>query len=105
MSKIKSLLSAALLASAFFWDAPLATGQETNAQVEAMIFRVATEDGSYCHLKFPMIREDTLSWQRPVFGDGPAVIDFYGPCNHDPLGRDEVHAQRQLMDRVYDDAE
>jgi hypothetical protein len=27
----------------------------------------------------------------PSEGD---IIDFYGPCDHDPLGKDEVHRQK-----------
>jgi len=62
---------------------------------------VATE-GSYCHMKFLAIDEETLGSEYPVLmnpnsGD---VIDFYGPCDHDPLGKDELHSQRlQLRQR------
>lgn len=55
--------------------------------------------GNYCHMKFPAIREDTLNWDRPVLkpsntGD---IIDFYGPCDHDPLGRQEARDQKRQM--------
>lgn len=53
--------------------------------------------GTYCHLTFPAIREDTLSSDHPVLkdpGEGD-IIDFYGPCDTDPLGEDQVHPQRQ----------
>ena len=52
-------------------------------------------DGSYCHIKFPAIVERTLASARPVLKDATAgdIIDFYGPCSHDPLGKDEVHEQ------------
>ncbi|MGH7770538.1 MAG: hypothetical protein ACREQP_24055, partial [Candidatus Binatia bacterium] len=50
----------------------------------------------YCHLKFPAIDEKTLGTgfprlERPDSGN---IIDFYGPCDHDPLGAEEV--QRQM---------
>jgi len=53
--------------------------------------------GSYCHLRFPAIDEETLSWDRPVLkhpseGD---IIDYYGSCDHDPLGQDEIASQRR----------
>ena len=55
---------------------------------------------SYCHMKFPPIREDTLSWEQPVLdttaGD---IIDFYGPCDYDPLGREDVWRQKQELYR------
>jgi hypothetical protein len=63
---------------------------------EGIITKDADPTGSYCHLRFPAIREDTLFGDRPVLKD-PAegdLIDFYGPCNHDPLGREEVFRQR-----------
>ena len=56
----------------------------------------AVGQGNYCHLKFPAIREDTLYSNRPVLKDPSDgdVIDFYGDCDHDPLGKDEVMRQR-----------
>ena len=50
---------------------------------------------SYCHLKFPAIEENTLGTRHPVLKDPGSgdIIDFYGPCHHDPLGTDEIHAQ------------
>jgi hypothetical protein len=52
--------------------------------------------GSYCHLTFPAIREETLSSDRPVLKDPSTgdIIDFYGPCDTDPLGEDQVQQQR-----------
>jgi len=39
--------------------------------------------------------EDTLSWNRPVLkGPSEGDIDFYVPCEHDPLGKAEVLRQR-----------
>lgn len=58
--------------------------------------------GSYCHMKYPAIREQTLGTAHPVLKEAESgdIIDFYGPCNHDPLGKDEVQAQRlQLQHR------
>ena len=52
--------------------------------------------GSYCHLKFPAIREETLAGDHPVLTDPSDgdIIDFYGPCDEDPLGKDQVHEQK-----------
>jgi hypothetical protein len=56
----------------------------------------ATSPSGSCHLKFPAIREDTLFTDRPVPTDPSEgdMIDFYGPCNYDPLGRDSILRQR-----------
>jgi len=63
---------------------------------EGVISRAAVAGTNYCHLKFPAIREDTLFSDRPVLKDARNgdIIDFYGPCDHDPLGKEEVASQR-----------
>src|ERR1700704_3285406 len=94
-TSISFLLSALL--GILVWHTPLAMGQESQGQFEGMVYRVASEDGSYCHLKFPPMSDESLSWARPEFKNAAAAIDFYGPCNYDPLGKDEVIAQRRIM--------
>jgi hypothetical protein len=63
---------------------------------EGVIYKSQDSTGQFCHLKFPAIREETLSSDRPVLKDPSEgdIIDFYGPCDHDPLGRAEVLRQR-----------
>jgi len=61
-----------------------------------VIYKQVLTPGSYCHLKFPAIREETLSSAHPVLldpSDGD-VIDYYGSCDEDPLGKDQVHEQK-----------
>jgi hypothetical protein len=61
-----------------------------------LIYKQVLTPGSYCHLKFPAIREETLSSDHPVLldpSDGD-VIDYYGSCDEDPLGKDQVHEQK-----------
>jgi len=48
--------------------------------------------GSYCHMKFPAIDEETLGDDRPVLTQTD-IIDFYGPCDENPVGEDQVQAQ------------
>ena len=52
--------------------------------------------GSYCHEKFPAIRQSTLDDNQPALKDSSTgdVIDFYGPCDENPVGKDQVQAQR-----------
>ena len=52
--------------------------------------------GSYCHEKFPGIRPSTLGTDNPTLksSDTGDVIDFYGPCDESPVGKDQVQAQR-----------
>ncbi len=62
--------------------------------------------GTYCHLQFPAIQPSTLASNKPQLKskDTTDIVDFYGPCDHDPVGYDEVcrqkviNAQRQYCD-------
>lgn len=63
----------------------------------------------YCHEKFPAIRESSLNDEQPVLQDSMTgdVIDFYGPCDENPVGKDQVREQKlddqRLRDRGYSD--
>ena len=75
---------------------------------EGVIRRVRVPDSNYCHLRFPAIREETLFWARPVLKDpsDSDIVDFYGPCDYDPLGKQEVARQRaQLWRDRYNEME
>ena len=91
MKNNKTLITNLLLSSTLFWGVPMASGQETTVKVPA-------DTTSYCHMKFPPIREDTLFSANPVLNESAGnIIDFYGPCEHDPLGKDEIRVQRDLL--------
>ncbi|MPZ77695.1 MAG: hypothetical protein GEU77_14345 [Deltaproteobacteria bacterium] len=95
MKKSMSLLTNLLLSSTLFWGVPSASGQEA-------ILRVPVESTGYCHMKFPSIREDTLFSVNPTFDESAGnIIDFYGSCDHDPPGVDEVRTQKKLLLRGY----
>ncbi len=51
---------------------------------------------TYCHLKFPAIEPHTLAGTTPTLksADSGDIVDFYGPCDHDPVGYEEVCRQR-----------
>lgn len=65
------------------------------SESEAIISKNVLVRGDYCHLKFPAIREETLGGSRPALKDAASgdLIDFYGPCDHDPAGKDEIQTQ------------
>jgi hypothetical protein len=56
----------------------------------------------YCHEKFPAIRQNTLGTDQPVLesstGGDPfsaiGITDFYGPCDENPLGQDQIRTQK-----------
>jgi hypothetical protein len=74
------------------------------AAAPGVISNATFTPGSYCHLTFPAIREDTLSSDRPALKDSAEgdIVDFYGSCNHDPLGQDEIQSQRQQNAEQFD---
>ena len=91
MKKSLALLSNLLLSSTLFWGVPAVNADE-------MISNVPSDATAYCHLKFPAMREDTLSWQQPVLDpEAGNSVDFYGPCDYDPTGADEIRAQRRAI--------
>jgi hypothetical protein len=71
--------------------------------------KVRAGDTNYCHMRFPAIREDTLKWDRPVLMDSSTgdIIDFYGPCDYDPTGKqavlDQKYWRRKMLTRECND--
>jgi hypothetical protein len=55
---------------------------------------------SFCHLRFPAIRPSTLDSAKPELKSATTgdIIDYYGPCDHDPVGKEEVQSQKQLRE-------
>ena len=100
MKNSKSLISLVFLAGALGLSA-VAVGAEN------VISKDVLTDGNYCHMKFESIREETLASSQPVLKDTDDIIDFYGPCNHDPLGKEEIQSQKLEMqhrfEREYND--
>ncbi len=91
MKKSVSLLCNLLLSSTLFWGVP-------SVGAEEMIDVVPADITGYCHLQFPLMSEDSLSWEQPVLDPLTGnVVDFYGPCDYDPTGSDEIRAQRRVI--------
>lgn len=79
---------------------------------------VATGDGviskdsltpdSYYHEKFPAIKSEGLDDNKPARKSATSgdVVDFYGPCNESPTGKDRPNEQRlefeHRMENEYD---
>jgi hypothetical protein len=73
----------------------------TSARAEGVISKEVSSEGSYCHMKFPAISEKTLFSDHPQLESSTSadVIDFYGPCDESPTGKDQVIEQRQEEER------
>lgn len=61
-------------------------------------------EGSYCHLRFPAIRPSTLTSAKPQLKPAATkdIIDYYGPCDHDPVGKEEVQNQKEMASERLD---
>jgi hypothetical protein len=96
MKKTTALVANLFLSSTLFWGAATVNADE-------LIVKTPLDLPGYCHMQFPVMRADTLRWERPLLDENSgAVIDFYGSCAHDPTGADEIRAQ---LHGLYDDRE
>jgi hypothetical protein len=98
MTRPKALYSMLFLIGTLvlFWSSPLGAA-------EGIISKAPDPSGQFCHLRFPAIKEETLSSNRPVLKDRSDgdTIDFYGPCDYDPLGKAEIARQKKDLLRVF----
>jgi len=84
------------------------------AAAEGVISNATLTPGSYCHLKFPAITEESLATDNPVlepegYGNASGVIfsagrivDFYGTCDTNPVGKDQIQEQRNNLTIEWD---
>jgi hypothetical protein len=100
MKKSVSLLGNLLLSSTLLWAGP-------SVGAEELLFSVPPDATEYCNLKSPAMVESHLFWGRPVL-DPPAGnrIDFYGPCDYQLLGINDIRIQRRALLRAdFDDGD
>jgi hypothetical protein len=101
-NKGRVLFSAAILAGALALEVAPIEAQNVPENATGIVAEIPGQPEDYCHMKFPAIDERTLGTAHPRLEDQSKgdMIDFYGPCNHDPLGADEV--QHQMLDEMRD---
>jgi hypothetical protein len=93
--EVKNMKIATLFLAALLFTGTL--GAFNNAMAEDGILSKDQLTGtSYCHEKFPAIRQSTLGNEDPSLKDSSTgdVIDFYGPCDENPLGQDQIQTQK-----------
>jgi hypothetical protein len=98
--KVKSskwLISGLVLATLTLGGAKIFAADQIQAsnQSSGVLAKTALGEGNYCHLRFPAIRPSTLGTDQPQLksADTGDVIDYYGPCDHDPAGNEQVLSQ------------
>ena|SRR5215813_8446852 len=87
MKKFVPMISAMVLMGSLAGSALAADG---------VLLRQEAGDG-YCHMKFPAMRTRTLDTNQPQLKSSATgdVIDYYGACDENPTGRDQVISQKQ----------
>ena len=72
-------------------------GAFNNAIAEdGIISKDSLTSDPYCHEKFAAMRQSTLDDSQPALKNSTTgdVIDFYGPCDENPVGKDQVQEQK-----------
>jgi hypothetical protein len=97
-SKKVFYLSVVMLAGALALEVAPREAQNVPENAPGIVAEIPGQPEGYCHMKFPAIEEGTLGTDHPRLESGAEgdTIDYYGSCDHDPLGREEV--QRQILD-------
>jgi hypothetical protein len=93
---VKEMKTKISLLSSLLWSSTLFLAV-TAVKADELIVKDAANLSSYCHMQFPEMQGDTLSWDRPVLDESSGnIVDFYGSCDHDPIGADEIKAQHRI---------
>jgi len=89
MKSFKSNLSMLLVVGA------LGTSGATLA-ADGVVVEGQLTPGSYCHEKFPAMTERSLGDNQPQLKQSTTgdVIDYYGPCDENPTGKDQIATQK-----------
>ena len=88
-----SLLAALLYIVAWGANSNAIAAESNAADAKGVLMKQEYVPGSYCHEKVPAISESSLAGDHPALS-GEEKIDSYGPCNQDPLGKDQLTKQR-----------
>lgn len=88
MKRIGSFLSVLALSGVLGMTSALAA--------DGLLLKQPETVNGYCHMKFPAIRPSTLAGDHPMLKSSTTgdVIDFYGACDENPVGHDQVESQR-----------
>jgi hypothetical protein len=90
------------LAALFLLGNIVASG--TALAADGVVSKNELTAGSYCHTKFPAIDGRSLDSNTPVLKSRSSgdIIDFYGPCDENPTGQDQVQAQQLDREHQWD---
>jgi hypothetical protein len=95
--KIATLFFAALLLTGILGTLNYAIAADDETE------KVPLSADDYCHEKFPAIQGRTLGTDNPTLKSETSgdVIDFYGPCDENPTGKDQQWEQQLEQQHRY----
>ena len=99
MNLTRIVLCAAILSGALAPLSALAQTQQVKGVKPGVIAAMPlNKEATFCHLRFPAIVTSTLGTDKPRLKPATSgdIIDYYGSCSHDPLGKEEIASQRSL---------
>jgi hypothetical protein len=93
--EVRNMKLAASFLAALLLTSTLGTLHNAIAE-DGILSKDSLTSDPYCHLKFPAIQPGTLDDSQPVLQDPNTgeVIDFYGPCDENPVGKDQIQEQK-----------
>ncbi len=91
----KIVVSSAILAVSLGFGIARAWAVEGVVSKDVVAATSLGGEGGYCHLRFPAIDKSSFGSNNPVLQSATTgdMIDYYGPCDHDPLGKEEITKQ------------
>ncbi|MDH3445189.1 MAG: hypothetical protein OEN50_14775 [Deltaproteobacteria bacterium] len=94
MKRTASLLSTLILASMPFWASTVSLADE-------LVVKEAATLEFHCHQQFPRTHLSRFYLEHGMHDEAATrVSDFYGPCDHEPTGAEEIGIQRRnLIDK------
>ena len=102
MKRTQSYLSLLLLLGVLGYMPIAASAQAPKVKgvKPGVIAMPLNKEGSFCHLRFPAIQGRTLGTDKPQLKPATTadIVDYYGQCDHDPLGKEEIARQKELQE-------
>jgi len=102
MKRTQSYLSLLLLLGVLGYMPIAASAQAPKVKgvKPGVIAMPLNKEGSFCHLRFPAIQGRTLGTDKPQLKPATTgdIVDYYGACDHDPLGQEEIARQKELQE-------
>lgn len=100
MKKISAMLGGFVLMASFGLSTPAGAHVEPGVKANKNVVhahRLGTTN--YCNLKFTPVDRATIDTGQPQQLNPmyKILVDFYGPCDYDPLGEVEIERQKHLM--------